>query len=631
MKNCKLNKGLMLLSLTLFGWNAYSQTPAQRAEIVKNYDTEALKTLSEKFAKEQAENYQLALAEAKKRNLPLVIEDENNYAELVGIAEDGSLLYNTTYNQGAAITSRINNLNTGGSLGLSLNGQDMLVGVWDQNTPLTTHNDFGDRVLILDGATTATSSHSTHVTGTIAGSGSGNFEARGMAYQANVYALDWNNDYNEMIDVANFGVTVSNHSYGQLAGQLSEAQFGSYGTRAQQLDQIAVLAPYYLTVHAAGNDRNANVNTAKGGYDLINGNKTSKNSLIVAAVGQVNNYTGPTSVQMSSFSSWGPTDDNRIKPDISAKGVNVFSLSNTNNNSYSFSNGTSMAAPVVTGGIVLLQQYFSSLNNFLFMRSSTVRALVCHTAMEAGPNPGPDPMFGWGLFDATGAAQVISDSESETAILEERTLNNGTTQTISVNSNGQQPLAVTIAWTDPAGFTNNSIVDLATPVLVNNLDLRLFKDGVEYFPWRLGATHTSPAIKADNNFDNIEKIEILNPTQGNYQIVVSHKGNLTGGSQQFGLVVTGKTNTLNNDSFAIKGFKVYPNPITNVLNIEFDEAISDQVIYSIHEITGRIVKQDNIFIDGKSGAIDTQQLNSGTYIVKFKVNNTFISERFIKL
>jgi hypothetical protein len=95
--------------------------------------------------------------------------------------------------------------------------------------------------------------------------------------------------------------------------------------------------------------------------------------------------------------------------------------------------------------------------------------------------------------------------------------------------------------------------------------------------------------------------------------------------------VTGKTNTLSNDSFAIKGFKVYPNPITNVLSVEFDEVISDKLIYTIHEITGRIVKQDNIHIDGKISAIDTQELNSGTYIITFKGNNSFISERFIKL
>lgn len=47
--------------------------------------------------------------------------------------------------------------------------------------------------------------------------------------------------------------------------------------------------------------------------------------MTVAAVGQVSNYVNATSVIMSTFSSYGPSDDGRIKPDISMKGVNVAS------------------------------------------------------------------------------------------------------------------------------------------------------------------------------------------------------------------------------------------------------------------------------------------------------------------
>ncbi len=70
-------------------------------------------------------------------------------------------------------------------------------------------------------------------------------------------------------------------------------------------------------------------------------------------VGAVDNTTA-----MSSFSGWGPTDDGRIKPDIVAKGVSVYSsLGNANNNSYASWQGTSMSGPMVSGSIGLLLEH----------------------------------------------------------------------------------------------------------------------------------------------------------------------------------------------------------------------------------------------------------------------------------
>ncbi|MFX5784919.1 S8 family serine peptidase, partial [Acinetobacter baumannii] len=74
---------------------------------------------------------------------------------------------------------------------------------------------------------------------------------------------------------------------------------------------------------------------------------------------------------MSSFSSWGPTDDGRIKPDLVADGVSVTSTGGNSTTSYATLSGTSMAAPNTTGSLLLLQEYYNRLRSGSFMRSST--------------------------------------------------------------------------------------------------------------------------------------------------------------------------------------------------------------------------------------------------------------------
>ncbi|QLH46051.1 MAG: S8 family serine peptidase [Bacteroidota bacterium] len=71
----------------------------------------------------------------------------------------------------------------------------------------------------------------------------------------------------------------------------------------------------------------------------------------------MSNYSGNSSVIMSDFSNWGPTDDGRIKPDLCANGVGVYSSKPFDvlnplgcpmlNCQYQFLNGTSMASPVL--------------------------------------------------------------------------------------------------------------------------------------------------------------------------------------------------------------------------------------------------------------------------------------------
>jgi hypothetical protein len=368
--------------------------------------------------------------------------------------------------------------------------------------------------------------------------------AKGMAHQATLWANEWNNDTAEMPTQASQGLLLSNHSYGYRADLLPTWMFGFYDSEAAAWDEIAFNAPFYTIVKAAGNDRGAGYNPGgvfgTTGYNLLSGSATSKNVLVVAAVSAVTNYTGPSSVTMSSFSSWGPTDDGRIKPDISGMGVSVYSTTSTSNTAYSTLSGTSMASPNVTGTLTLLQQHYKNLNSGSFMRSATLRGLAIHTADEAGSANGPDYRFGWGLLNAEKAANVITN-RGTSSIIDERSLSNATTYSTNVVANGSAPLEVTIAWNDPKGTPLADGTANSTSVrLVNDLDIRVTYNGTTTLPWRLDpAAPANAATKGDNFRDNVEKIIVETPVAGaTYTITVSHKGTLAS-AQAYSLIVTG--------------------------------------------------------------------------------------------
>jgi subtilisin family serine protease len=59
---------------------------------------------------------------------------------------------------------------------------------------------------------------------------------------------------------------------------------------------------------------------------------------------------------ISTYSSFGPTLDGRLVPQISAVGSTVYSLAY--NNGYQFMSGTSMATPGTSGTLVLLYERY---------------------------------------------------------------------------------------------------------------------------------------------------------------------------------------------------------------------------------------------------------------------------------
>lgn len=619
---------LYVLALVLGGSvSAFAQGRPAKADI-KDTNVKGLIELSREFENKYEKDYAEAVKLAAINNWPLVIKGENEKVSvLTKVSAEGIPLYTTTSNAGSAITSRANHLQPGGSLGLNLtgefaNGDVMYAGVWDGGYPLSNHLDLQGRVLPYDGGNSAVSSyHPTHVTATIIGAGINTPLAKGLAPKAIVLSSNFQSDFPEMTDFAAEGYILSNHSYGldqaQIPPSQLQAMLGSYDEYSQSVDKITFAAPYYLPVVAAGNDGDQT-------YDRLTDRSVSKNAIAVAAVTQVNQYTGPGSVTYANFSSWGPTNDFRIKPDISSKGVQVYSASNANVSAHAYDQGTSMAAPGVTGAILLLQQYYSNLHpnagaNRNFMRSSTVRGLVAHTADEAGDADGPDPIYGWGLLNAKKAAELLAaDVAGTSAKIEELVLLPGQTYTKQVVASGAESLIATLAWTDPAGtVTMNS----TKSVLVNNLDITVTKDGVTYYPWKLDGSGQL-AEKGVNNADNIEKVEINNAA-GVYTITISHKNatlvNPNGSPQQaYSLLVSGITGVpagledVNKTSM----FSLWPNPAQDELNISLIAGVEKDATAAIYDVQGRLVL--SAALTAVDNVINVQGLVKGIYMVTIK-------------
>jgi hypothetical protein len=553
MKNKYIKNVLLASAFIGFTYQAQAQNKTEVEQIRSKYDLVKLEKMKQTFQKTASAEKQQAIQIAQQRGWKTKFTTKDGRLVELQRVVDGKPIYYTTFNAAAAKSTRADHLNSGGSLGLNLDGQGMTAHVWDGGLARTTHQEYdgaggNNRFSIGDG-TTAKHYHAAHVAGTIISSGV-KASAKGMAPQAKAVGYDWSNDKTEATSAAANGMIISNHSYGYAARnqqgqvQIPQHYFGGYIAESRAWDEILFNAPHYLMVVAAGNDGQddtANTNPTGGsGFDKLTGHSTSKNNLVVAAANDASvnaDGTLASAATIANFSSEGPTDDMRIKPDISGNGVSVYSTYDSSDTAYNSISGTSMASPNVTGTLVLVQQHYKNLNSGSFMKAATLKGLALHTADDAGVS-GPDAIFGWGLLNAKAAAQAITNKGNK-AKIEELTLTSGQTYTITVDSDGTSPLLASISWTDRAG-TANTTVNSTTPVLVNDLDIRVSKSGTTHMPYELTGPTTN--AKRDNNVDPYERVDVANAS-GTYTITVTHKGSLTGGSQKYSLIVTGITGT----------------------------------------------------------------------------------------
>jgi hypothetical protein len=497
--------------------------------------------------------YQAVLAKAELLGIPVRLDGPGHKVSILYDFRGEEPLYRTTLNANAAISTGANLIRQ--TPPYNLDGSGIKVGVWDGGSVRNTHQEFNTTRVVKKNATAAVDDHATHVAGTIGASGF-QASAKGMAPLVAIDSYDWNFDTSEMgsagAAAANDSfatkIPLSNHSYGFDA---VTADMGRYETNCNELDALALSLPYYLVFWAAGNEQDTL--TALGGYQSITFSGLSKNILTVGAADDAvtSGVRDVTKGTLAYFSSMGPCDDGRIKPDLVANGVNVNSCISTSDTAYDATySGTSMATPNAAGSATLLVQLYSREFSSQRMRSSMLKALLIHTADDVG-RPGPDYQYGWGYLNVKAAADVILAHKASLAapkMVDDSISNSSKTKSYNYVWDGTSPLKATLCWTDPAG-TAQTAADSRTPNLKHNLDLKITApDGTTiYQPYTMPfvgtwtqASMTLNATKGKNNVDNVERVDLPSPTQtGTYIITVSLDGSLTTTTQAFSLIVTG--------------------------------------------------------------------------------------------
>lgn len=426
----------------------------------------------------------------------------------------------------------------------NLFGQGVIVGIWDSGAVDWNHGDFKhssgtSRVI---SRTNTITDHATHVAGTMGGNGARSQVAggtdcqwRGIAPNVSIVSYDFNipiNDYNEAINT--YGIVLSQNSWGWNFGIAPCSYYGDYRS-ARDFDLVVTgqAGKRLPIVFSAGNERGyAHCSAFKPYGNITPPGGTAKNTITVGAINSNDNT-------MTWFSSWGPVDDGRLKPEVAAPGcqsdgdgginstipdlfIDIEPPGNPDdiddyNYPYDTMCGTSMAAPVVSGISALLIEQYRKTHDSADPWPATIKALLVQSARDLDDvtswhNPGPDYASGYGLVDTKGAVDLV-----RAKALRQDTITHGETDSFDIwVPPGAPQLKVTLAWDDPAGTENAALA------LVNDLDIILVGPQATYYPWVLDPAN--PAFDASRGRDainNLEQVIVVRPVSGKWTVRIN--------------------------------------------------------------------------------------------------------------
>lgn len=198
--------------------------------------------------------------------------------------------------------------------------------------------------------------HGSHCAGTTAGTGAPTYEHIGMAPQASlvgVKVLDAGGSGSFATVMAGMEWTVENrYKFNIRAASMSLGGPGAIEWTSSEEDSVnryaneMVRAGIALFIAAGNNAVSAQIGTPGSAEDAITVGALDKNSAIAV------------------YSSQGPTEEGRVKPNIAYVGSNVMSVAFNTGDQYTDMSGTSMATPGAAGVAALMLQANPDLSPF---------------------------------------------------------------------------------------------------------------------------------------------------------------------------------------------------------------------------------------------------------------------------
>ena len=220
--------------------------------------------------------------------------------------------------------------------------------------------------------------HGSHCAGTTAGTGAPNYEHIGMAPQAflvGVKVLDAGGSGSFATVMAGMEWTVENrYRYNIRGASMSLGGPGLAEWASSEDDSVnryaneMMSAGIAIFIAAGNNGVSAQIGTPGSAEDAITVGALDKNSAIAV------------------YSSQGPTEELRVKPNIAYVGSNVMSVAFNSGDQYTAMSGTSMATPGAAGVAALMYQANPDLSPFdiknIMQETSTYRLCVYMAANE---------------------------------------------------------------------------------------------------------------------------------------------------------------------------------------------------------------------------------------------------------